>query len=153
MPASEFQLIDDYFSRLGAERADVPLGVGDDCALLRVPEGKLLAVSIDTLVEGTHFLPGADAESLGHKALAVNLSDLAAMGADPAWVTLALTLPRVDEAWIEAFCRGFAVLASRYQVQLVGGDTTHGPLSSRYRRMALSNRARRCGVTRRNRVI
>ncbi|MCW8902314.1 thiamine-phosphate kinase [Sedimenticola sp.] len=129
MPASEFQLIDDYFSRLGAERADVPLGVGDDCALLRVPEGKLLAVSIDTLVEGTHFLPGADAESLGHKALAVNLSDLAAMGADPAWVTLALTLPRVDEAWIEAFCRGFAVLASRYQVQLVGGDTTRGPLS------------------------
>jgi len=129
MPASEFQLIERYFSGLGAERADVPLGVGDDCALLQVPEDKLLAVSIDTLVEGTHFLPGVDAESLGHKALAVNLSDLAAMGAEPAWVTLALTLPRVDEAWIEAFCRGFAALASRYQVQLVCGDTTRGLLS------------------------
>ena len=129
MSASEFQLIDHYFSGLGAERGDVLLGVGDDCALLQVPEGKQLAVSIDTLVECTHFRAGADAESLGYKALAVNLSDLAAMGAEPAWVTLALTLPRVDEAWIEAFCRGFAALACRYQVQLVGGDTTRGPLS------------------------
>ncbi|WP_428622938.1 thiamine-phosphate kinase [Sedimenticola sp.] len=129
MPTSEFQLIDLYFSRLGAVRADVLLGVGDDCALLQVPVGKQLAVSIDTLVEGTHFFPGVDAESLGHKSLAVNLSDLAAMGAEPAWVTLALTLPRVDEVWIEAFCRGFAGLATRYQIQLVGGDTTRGPLS------------------------
>lgn len=129
MPASEFQLIERFFSRLGTIRADVPLGVGDDCALLQVPSGKQLAVSIDTLAAGTHFSPDVDPESLGHKALAVNLSDLAAMGADPAWVTLALTLPRVDEAWLEAFCRGFARLAARYQVQLVGGDTTRGPLS------------------------
>lgn len=129
MPNSEFQLIEHYFSRLGVVRPDVPLGVGDDCALLQVPDGKQLAVSIDTLVEGVHFLSGCDAESLGHKALAVNLSDLAAMGAEPAWVTLALTLPGVDEAWLAAFCRGFAGLAQRHQVQLVGGDTTRGPLS------------------------
>ncbi len=129
MSTNEFQLINHYFSRLGAVRPDVVLGVGDDCALLQVPAGKQLAVSIDTLVEGTHFSPDVDPESLGHKALAVNLSDLAAMGAEPAWVTLALTLPRIDEAWIAAFCRGFGALASRYQVQLVGGDTTRGPLS------------------------
>lgn len=129
MPTSEFQLIEHHFTRLGTVRPDVLLGVGDDCALLQVPEGKTLAVSIDTLVEGVHFLPGVDPESLGHKALAVNLSDLAAMGAEPAWVTLALTLPRVDEAWIEGFCRGFAHLANRFRVQLVGGDTTRGPLT------------------------
>ncbi|MCW8907158.1 MAG: thiamine-phosphate kinase [Sedimenticola sp.] len=127
MPSSEFQLIEHHFSRLGATREDVLLGVGDDCALLQVPPGKVLAVSLDTLVEGVHFLPGVDPEALGHKALAVNLSDLAAMGAEPAWATLALTLPRIDEAWIEAFCRGFAQLANRYRVQLVGGDTTRGP--------------------------
>lgn len=129
MPASEFQLIERHFARLGAARADVVLGVGDDCALLQVPADRQLAVSIDTLVEGTHFFPDVDPESLGHKALAVNLSDLAAMGAEPAWVTLALTLPKVNEPWLEAFCRGFARLAARHQVQLVGGDTTRGPLS------------------------
>lgn len=129
MSASEFQLIDGYFSALGVERADVLLGVGDDCALLRVPAGRLLAVSIDTLVEGIHFVAGVDPESLGHKSLAVNLSDLAAMGADPAWATLALTLPQIDESWIAAFCRGFSRLAKRYRVQLVGGDTTRGPLA------------------------
>ncbi|AKH21744.1 thiamine-monophosphate kinase [Sedimenticola thiotaurini] len=129
MPASEFQLIERYFARLGTTRADVVLGVGDDCALLQVPADRQLAVSMDTLVEGIHFFPDVDPESLGHKALAVNLSDLAAMGADPAWVTLALTLPKVDEAWLAGFCRGFARLAARYQVQLVGGDTTRGPLS------------------------
>lgn len=129
MPSSEFQLIEHHFSHLGAIREDVLLGVGDDCALLQVPKGKVLAVSLDTLVEGVHFLPGVDPESLGHKSLAVNLSDLAAMGAEPAWATLALTLPRVDEAWIEAFCRGFAQLANRYRLQLVGGDTTRGPLA------------------------
>lgn len=129
MSASEFQLIEQHFSRIGVAREDVLLGVGDDCALLQVPQGKTLAVSLDTLVEGVHFLPGVDPESLGHKALAVNLSDLAAMGAEPAWATLALTLPQVDEAWVEAFCRGFSRLANRYRVQLVGGDTTRGPLS------------------------
>lgn len=126
---AEFQLIREHFLRVGHERSDVALGIGDDCALLRVPEGCELAVSIDTLVEGVHFQRGCDPESLGHKALAVNLSDLAAMGAEPAWVTLALTLPREDNDWLRAFSRGFAALAGQYGVSLVGGDTTGGPLS------------------------
>ena len=91
--------------------------------------GACLAVSMDTLVEGRHFLAGAEPESLGHKALAVNLSDLAAMGAEPAWATLALTLPDPDTLWLQGFMEGFSELAERYNVQLVGGDTTRGPLS------------------------
>jgi thiamine-monophosphate kinase len=126
---NEFELIQRFFTHTGSERSDVILSVGDDCALLRVPEGKELAVTIDTLVEGVHFLPGTDPQSLGHKALAVNLSDLAAMGAEPAWVTLALTLPSVDESWLAAFCRGFSALAEAHGVQLIGGDTTRGPLA------------------------
>jgi thiamine-monophosphate kinase len=129
MALSEFQLIERYFTRLTPARDDVALGVGDDCALLTVPEGRQLAVSIDTLVEARHFSPGADPEALGHKSLAVNLSDLAAMGAEPAWVTLALTLPAADPDWLTAFARGFGELARQYGVQLVGGDTTKGPLS------------------------
>ena len=129
MSLSEFDLIHRYFTDLTPARADVCLGVGDDCAMLAPPGDQLLAVSIDTLVEGRHFSPGADPFSLGHKCLAVNLSDLAAMGAEPAWVTLALTLPGPDEAWLAAFARGFAGLANRHGVQLVGGDTTRGPLS------------------------
>ena len=105
------------------------MGIGDDAALMRVPSGMILATSVDTLVSGVHFLADVSAEALGHKALAVNLSDLAAMGADPAWVTLALTLPEANESWLHGFCRGFAELAGRYGVQLVGGDTTRGPLS------------------------
>ncbi|MEJ2387173.1 MAG: thiamine-phosphate kinase [Chromatiaceae bacterium] len=126
---SEFDLIRDYFCHVGAARRDVALGVGDDCALLRVPEGFDLAVSIDTLTAGVHFLPDGDPESIGHKVLAVGLSDLAAMGAEPAWATLALTLPTADRGWIGAFCLGFARLAKRHGVQLVGGDTTRGALS------------------------
>jgi thiamine-monophosphate kinase len=126
---SELDLIRDYFSRVGVPRPDVVLGVGDDCALLRVPVGLDLAVSIDTLAAGVHFLPDSDPEGIGHKTLAVGLSDLAAMGAEPAWATLALTLPKADRTWIAAFCRGFARLAERHGVQLVGGDTTRGPLS------------------------
>ena len=129
MAASEFELIETYFSHAGGPREDVVLGVGDDCALLRVPRGQLLAVSIDTLVEGVHFLAGADPQALGHKALAVNLSDLAAAGATPAWATLALTLPESDTAWLEGFSSGFTALAERFGVQLVGGDTTRGPLT------------------------
>jgi thiamine-monophosphate kinase len=126
---SEFDLIARYFSRSPVTRADVVLGVGDDCALLEVPTGRQLAVSIDTLVEGTHFARDADPHALGHKALAVNLSDLAAMGAEPAWATLALTLPAADEDWVAAFAAGFLELATQYEVQLVGGDTTRGPRS------------------------
>jgi thiamine-monophosphate kinase len=104
------------------------VGIGDDCALLRPDAGLELAVTTDTLVEGRHFLPGADPEALGHKALAVNLSDLAAMGAAPRWATLALALPTADERWLAAFARGFFALAERYGVDLVGGDTTRSPL-------------------------
>ena len=129
MALSEFDLIRAFFADLGAARPDVLLGVGDDCALLRVPPGRDLAVSMDTLVCGRHFLPEDDPESLGHKALAVNLSDLAAMGGDPAWATLALTLPEVDAGWLESFSRGFSALARRTGIKLVGGDTTRGPLS------------------------
>ena len=129
MSISEFGLIETYFSHLTAPRDDVFLGVGDDCALLTPPAGQQLALSMDTLVEGRHFSPGTDPEALGHKCLAVNLSDLAAMGAEPAWVTLALTLPAADPDWLAAFARGFGTLAGQYGVQLVGGDTTKGPLS------------------------
>jgi thiamine-monophosphate kinase len=126
---SEFDLIRRYFTQGGPAGGDLVLGVGDDCALLRPPPGKELAVTIDTLVEGVHFAPGVDPEGLGHKALAVNLSDLAAMGAEPAWVSLALTLPRSDPAWLEGFSGGFLALAKASGVRLVGGDTTRGPLS------------------------
>ncbi|MET0090937.1 MAG: thiamine-phosphate kinase [Candidatus Thiodiazotropha sp.] len=124
----EFALIRRYFSQLTHSRADVLLGIGDDAALTRAPAGCLLATSVDTLVCGVHFLETVSPESLGHKALAVNLSDLAAMGAEPAWVTLALTLPGIDDQWLEGFARGFSRLAQVHAVQLIGGDTTRGPL-------------------------
>lgn len=104
------------------------MGIGDDCALLRPDAGLELAVTTDMLVEGRHFLKDADAEALGHKALAVNLSDLAAVGATPRWVTLSLALPSADERWLADFARGFFALAGRYDVDLIGGDTTRGPL-------------------------
>jgi len=127
MPLSEFALIDRYFRAVGV-RADVRTGVGDDGAVLAPPPGQDLVAVVDTLVEGVHFPAGSDAGSIGHRALAVNLSDVAAMGATPAWALLALTLPRADESWLAAFARGFADLARAHAVQLVGGDTTSGPL-------------------------
>jgi thiamine-monophosphate kinase len=126
---SEFDLIRDHFSRLGSRRPDVSLGVGDDCAVVRIPRETELALSIDTLVSGVHFLAGSDPESLGHKSLAVGLSDLAAMGAEPAWATLALTIPEADRGWLQVFSQGFARLARQQGVALVGGDTTRGPLT------------------------
>lgn len=129
MSLSEFDIIDHYFRQGRVHRKDVVLGVGDDAALLQVPAGHELAIAMDTLVAGRHFPPKTSASDIGHKALAVNLSDLAAMGAEPAWATLALTLPDVDEAWLEGFAEGFFALAKRYRVALVGGDTTRGPLS------------------------
>ena len=129
MALTEFALIDRYFSGCGARRSDVPLGIGDDGAVLAVPPGKQLVVAVDTLVEGIHFPAGSPAESIGHRALAVNLSDLAAMGAAPAWALLALTLPRAEESWLESFARGFSALARSYGIALVGGDTTSGPLT------------------------
>lgn len=138
MALGEFDLIRRYFTRQAASHADTVLGVGDDCALLRCPAGHELAVTVDTLVAGVHFFPEVDPASLGHKALAVNLSDLAAMGAEPRWATLALTLPAVDETWLEAFARGFFALAERNGLELIGGDTTRGPLSITIQVMGLT---------------
>ena len=129
MSCGEFELIARYFNRRTRSRRDVELGIGDDCALLSVPEKQTLAISTDTLVAGVHFLRDIHPADLGYKALAVNLSDLAAMGADPAWLTLALTLPQVDESWLSAFSESLFELLEYYDMQLVGGDTTRGPLS------------------------
>jgi thiamine-monophosphate kinase len=125
---SEFDLIGRIRDRVGS-RADVFLGIGDDAALLRVPPGKLLVVATDTLTVDVHFPADTAAADLGWKALAVNLSDLAAMGARPAWCTLSLSLPHADEAWLDGFLDGFLALAHKHDVALVGGDTTRGPLS------------------------
>jgi thiamine-monophosphate kinase len=124
--ASEFDLIARYFTR---PTPQTTLGVGDDAALFTPGGGMELVVSSDMLVEGTHFFPNTNPESLGWKALAVNISDLAAMGADPRWATLSLSLPEVNENWLAGFSRGFFECAQRYGVDLIGGDTTRGPLS------------------------
>src|SRR3954465_4801421 len=122
----EFDLIARYFTR-PVRRS--PLGVGDDCALLQPAAGMQLAVSTDLLVEGRHFLSTVDPRALGHKALAVNLSDLAACGAQPLAFTLSLALPQADEGWLEKFSRGLFALADEHGCELVGGDTTRGPLN------------------------
>ena len=129
MACGEFSLIARYFDRVKSMRLDVETGIGDDCALLNIPEKKTLAISTDTLVAGNHFLPDIDPADLAYKALAVNLSDLAAMGAEPAWLTLALTLPEADEAWLAAFSDSLFMQLNYYDMQLIGGDTTRGPLS------------------------
>ncbi|MDD5463004.1 MAG: thiamine-phosphate kinase [Methylococcales bacterium] len=129
MPLSEFALIKRFFTRQAVKNSSTRLGIGDDCALLSLPDGFELAVTTDTMVENVHFFAGADPELLGHKLLAVNLSDLASMGATPLSATLALTLPNVDENWLKAFSKGFLSLAERYSVELIGGDTTSGPLT------------------------
>ena len=127
---AEFSLIDRIRARAAAHgRADVVLGIGDDAALLQPPPGRQLVVAMDTLNDGVHAPTGTAAADLGWKALAVNLSDLAAMGADPAWCTLSLSLPAADPAWIDGFLDGFLALAGRAGIALVGGDTTRGPLS------------------------
>ncbi len=129
MALAEFDLIRRYFAVHAPEHPFNQLGIGDDCALLNVPAGHQLAVTTDTMVENVHFFADADPEQLGHKLLAVNLSDLAAMGAEPFAVTLALTLPRVDEDWLQDFSKGFIALARQHKVDLIGGDTTSGPLT------------------------
>ncbi|HYM26562.1 MAG TPA: thiamine-phosphate kinase [Steroidobacteraceae bacterium] len=128
MALTEFALIDRYFRACGATRGDVRLGVGDDAALLAPMAGQELVAATDTLVAGVHYPEPADPASLGHRALAVNLSDLAAMGARPAWALLALTLPRAEPAWLAQFAAGLGELARAHDVALVGGDTTRGPL-------------------------
>ena len=122
----EFDLIRRYFTRA---TPGVVLGVGDDAALLRIASGMELAVSTDMLVSGTHFLADADPFLLGHKTLAVNLSDMAAMGAQPRWALLSIALPEADEAWLKKFSDGFFALAQQHGVGLIGGDTTRGPLN------------------------
>jgi thiamine-monophosphate kinase len=124
--SSEFDIIRRFFTRPAPSAV---LGAGDDCALVMPKPGMVLALSIDMLLAGRHFLPDADPQKLGHKALAVNLSDLAAMGADPCWALLALALPEAEEAWLARFAEGFFALAERCGVELVGGDTNRGPLA------------------------
>ena len=123
---TEFDLIERYFTRPARRAA---LGVGDDCALINPAPGMQLAISSDMLVEGRHFFSDVSPYSLGHKALAVNLSDLAACGAAPAGFTLALALPSIDEVWLQEFSRGLWALADRHGCELIGGDTTQGPLN------------------------
>lgn len=129
MPVSEFEIINRYFASQTADDGNIILGIGDDAAVVSIPAHKQLVVSIDTLISGVHFPVQTSAADIAWKALAVNLSDLAAMGASPAWFTLALSLPEVDHNWLAAFSESLADISSAYCLPLVGGDTTRGPLS------------------------
>lgn len=137
MVLSEFELIRRYFTRQTPINTATQLGIGDDCALLQIPADKQLAITTDTMVENVHFFADVNPCFLGHKLLAVNLSDLAAMGAKPIAVSLALTLLSADEVWLAGFTQGFLALAERYQVELIGGDTTQGPLTLTVQAMGL----------------
>jgi len=127
--AREFELIRQLFVRQIAARSDVVLGIGDDAAITRVPPDHELLTATDSLVAGTHFLDEDDPASVGHRCLAINLSDLAAMGATPLWASLAIHMPEADEDWLKTFADGFFSLADRFGVQLIGGDTVRGPLA------------------------
>ncbi|RMF98676.1 MAG: thiamine-phosphate kinase [Gammaproteobacteria bacterium] len=125
----EVDIIERYFRREAGSAAGVSLGIGDDAAVLRPPPGEELVVTTDSLVAGTHFAPDHPPDSLGHRSLAVNLSDLAAMGAQPRWFTLSLSLPLAEAGWLTAFAAGLFALADRHAIGLVGGDTVRGPLA------------------------
>jgi len=125
----EFDIIQKFFTPSSYTREDVMLGIGDDAAIVSVPPSSELVITNDTQVSGVHFLKDILAYDLGVRVMGASLSDLAAMGAEPAWATLALTLPHVSEAWLEEFCRGFFVLMDEYNIALIGGDTTSGPLT------------------------
>jgi len=125
----EFELIKNYFTEQPVNRKDVVLGIGDDCAVCAPTERQNIAVTTDTLVAGVHFPENTPARAIGHKVIAVNLSDLAAMGAEPSWLSIAVTLPEMNEEWVGEFCAGMFELCEYYNVQLVGGDTTQGPLT------------------------
>ncbi len=129
MSIAEFGLIQRFFTQEKLHNAVNKLGVGDDCALMEIPSGYQLAVTTDTMVAGIHFFKDADPYLLGHKLLAVNLSDLASMGAEPAAITLALSLPSIDEVWLGKFSQGLLALAKQHQLDLIGGDTTQGALT------------------------
>jgi thiamine-monophosphate kinase len=126
---NEFSLIRDYFSSPNYVRKDVIIGVGDDAAITMVPPGQYLVTTTDTLLEGVHFLADATPQAIAHKAIAVNLSDLAAMGAEPSWISLSLSLPNADEKWILAFSDELKKLTEYFSIQLIGGDTVKGPLA------------------------
>jgi thiamine-monophosphate kinase len=126
---NEFNLIQKYFADASFVRKDVLIGIGDDAAITQVPVNQNLATTTDTLVQGVHFLPNTSAQDIAHKAIAVNLSDLAAMGAEPSWISLSLSIPNVDEAWLRAFSEKVSELTQYFSVQLIGGDTVKGPLS------------------------
>ncbi|WP_438865268.1 thiamine-phosphate kinase [Neptunicella sp.] len=125
----EFTIIDSFFKQRSYQRKDVLIGIGDDCAVSSVAAGQNLAVTTDTLVNGVHFPENTSPQAIAHKAVAVNLSDLAAMGAEPAWINLSLSIPQVDEQWLDEFSQGMRELCEYYSVQLIGGDTVKGPLS------------------------
>ena len=137
----EFNLIDKYF-RWDNVPSDVAVSVGDDAAILNIPVNQQLVTSIDTLISGVHFPENTSPHAIGYKALAVNLSDIAAMGATPKWFTLALTLPDINETWLEDFSRGLTLIASQHQCFLIGGDTTRGPLSISIQVMGLVDRGK-----------
>jgi thiamine-monophosphate kinase len=126
---AEFSLIDRYCKNIGSPHSATKLAVGDDAAIVRVPADKELAISVDTMVEGVHFSHGVDPAKLAHKLLAVNLSDMAAMGADPQWATLSLTIPSANHDWLDSFSSSLNRMACQYGVVLIGGDTTEGPLT------------------------
>ncbi|MGP1957873.1 MAG: thiamine-phosphate kinase [Arsenophonus sp.] len=132
MICGEFDIITRYFNRQKKNKYGVNIGIGDDCALVTIPKKKQLAITTDTLVAGIHFFDNISPESLAYKSLAVNLSDLAAMGADPVWVSLALTLPKINEDWLERFSSSLFEQINYYKMQLIGGDTTLGPMSLTY---------------------
>jgi thiamine-monophosphate kinase len=125
----EFELIKHFFSEQAVKRKDVLLGIGDDCAVVASTEKQNIVVTTDTLVAGIHFPVETSPKAIGHKAVAVNLSDIAAMGAKPSWISLAITLPEVNKEWLAEFSVGVFELCEHYNVQLIGGDTTQGPLS------------------------
>lgn len=146
---NEFSLIDYYFKQRALQHPALIDGIGDDAACLRIPQGQDLLVSTDTLVSGVHFLPSWDPFDIALKAVMVNVSDMAAMAAEPAWVSLALTLPEMDPVWLEAFASGLADSLAGFGIALIGGDTTRGPLSITLTIMGLApegQAVRRCGA-------
>lgn len=126
---AEFSIIEEFCQGIGPDHPETILGIGDDAAIVNVPDGMQLAISVDTMVSGVHFFPDADPCKLAHKILAVNLSDMAAMGAQPKWATMALTIPEFNHAWLNAFSDSLKKVAGRFKVQIIGGDTTQGPLN------------------------
>jgi len=129
MKCNEFEIISKYFQRNQKKNVNKIKGIGDDSALIQIPKKNILAISTDTLVEGTHFFKNISPTDLAYKTVAVNLSDIAAMGADPKWITLSITMPKSDSLWLKKFSNSFFHILNKYNIQLIGGDTNRGPLS------------------------